>query len=231
MCERKMMKKIALKHGILAGIAVLVIAAAVPAVVGALPARAEETQTTQTNTDNETNTENTTDTTNTDTSKETQTTEQEKATAEANAEARKTAAETRLAATKLKVCQERQQAITNIMARLSDRGQKQLDLFSTIAQQVEAFYSAQGKTLSTYNTLVADVNAKEVSAKAAVDIIKSTSVDFKCDGTDPKGVASTFKSNLQVEISALQAYRTSVKNLIVGVESVQTSTAVNGGTN
>ena len=56
------------------------------------------------------------------------------------------------------------------------------------------------------------------------DSVKADSVTFKCDGTDPKGAVSSFKDALKSEIAALQAYRTSVKNLIVGVKSVQGNT-------
>lgn len=134
-------------------------------------------------------------------------------------------AEARLDATKLKVCQLREKAIDNIMARIGDRGQKQLDLFTTIATRVETFYTTKGKTLSNYDALVADVNAKKAAAQTAVDTVKADKANFKCDGTDPQGAAATFKADLKLEISALKAYRTSVKNLIVGVKSVQGTTS------
>src|ERR1700757_77598 len=75
---------------------------------------------------------------------------------------KKEAAQTRLADAKLKACQNREKAITNIMSRLADRGQKQLNLFSTIADKVEAFYSAKGKTVSNYDALVADLTRKKL---------------------------------------------------------------------
>ena len=128
------------------------------------------------------------------------------------------------AAGQLKACQNREKAITNIMTRIADRGQKQLTLFSTIATRVETFYTSKGKTLSNYDTLVADVNAKQTAAQTAVDTIKSASTSFSCDNPDPKGVVNSFKDSLKSEISALQDYRTSVKNLIVGVKSVQGTT-------
>lgn len=141
-----------------------------------------------------------------------------------------------LAAAQLKSCQNRQKAITNIMARISDRGQKQLTLFGTIATRVETFYTNKGKTLSNYDTLVADVNTKQAAAQTTIDTIKTDSTGFSCDGTDPKGFVGTFKDSLKSEISALQDYRTSVKNLIVGVKSVQgttisTDNQTNGGGN
>lgn len=138
--------------------------------------------------------------------------------------AQQAAAQTRLADAKLKACQNREEAINNIFTRLSDRGQKQLDLFSTIAERTEKFYADKGKTLTSYDALVADVAAKKAAAQTAVDAVKSSSTTFKCDGSDPKGAAAGFKENLKSEIEALQAYRTSVKNLIVGVKSVQGST-------
>jgi len=137
----------------------------------------------------------------------------------------------RLAAAKLKACQNREKAIGNIMARVADRGQKQLVLFGTIATRTETFYTNKGKTLSNYDTLVADVNAKQAAAQTAVDAIKSASTGFSCDGSNPRGFVSSFQASLKSEISALQDYRTTVKNLIVGVKSVQSTAAstTNGG--
>lgn len=144
----------------------------------------------------------------------------------------RTNAQAHLAAAQLKSCQNRQHAIDNIMARISDRGQKQLTLFSTIATRVENFYTTKGNTLGNYDTLVANVNAQQTAAQNAVDIIKVDSTGFSCDSSSPKAFVNSFKDSLKSEISALQTYRTSVKNLIVGVKSVQKTTSAdqtNGG--
>jgi hypothetical protein len=132
---------------------------------------------------------------------------------------------TKLADAKLRVCQHREKSINNIMARIADRGQKQLDLFTSIATRTEDFYTSKGKTLSNYDALVSDVNTQRAAAQSEVDTIKSDSVSFKCDGTDPKGAAQAFKDDLKLEMSALKTYRTAVKNLIVGVSSVQGTTS------
>ncbi len=138
---------------------------------------------------------------------------------------RKVEVEARLTDARLRACQNRQTVITNIMTRISDRGQKQLDLFSGIATRVENFYTSKGKILSNYATLVADVNAKQSAAQLAVNAVKSSSTAFTCDGTNPMGVADSFKSMLKIEISSLNDYKTSIKNLIVGVKSVESQTA------
>lgn len=143
-----------------------------------------------------------------------------------------TADQAHLTTGRLKACQNRQKAITNIMTRIADRGEKQLTLFGTIATRVETFYTDKGKTLSNYDTLVADVNTKQAAAQTTVDTIKSDSTGFSCDSSNPKGFVDSFKASLKSEISALQDYRTSVKNLIVGVKSVQgTTTSTDSQTN
>lgn len=136
---------------------------------------------------------------------------------------RQEAAKAKLDATKLRVCQAREKAINTIMQRMATRGQKHLDLYTAVAERTQKFYEAKGKVLSNYDQLVADVNAKKATAQAAVDTLKSKVVTFKCDGEDPKGAAQSFKDGQKAEVAALKAYRTSVKNLIVGVKSVQTT--------
>ena len=125
----------------------------------------------------------------------------------------------RLEGRKLKACQNREKAVTNIMSRIGDRGQKQVDLFTKIADRTQKFYADKGLSLSNYDALAADVAAKKTAAEAAVAATKSTTVQFKCDGDNPKGTAEHFKSSMKRQNEALKAYKTSVKNLIVGVKS------------
>lgn len=129
---------------------------------------------------------------------------------------------------KLKICQERESHINNNMSTLATRGQERLDLFSTIAERTETFYKNKGKTLTNYDALVAAVGAQKTVAQAAVDAVISSSVSFKCDGSNPKGVAAEFKAKVKTMNSALKDYRSAVKNLIVGVKSVQGTTASEG---
>lgn len=135
------------------------------------------------------------------------------------------AAKTKLTETKLKSCQKREKSINNIMARMSDRGTKQLGVFNKISERTQAFYAEKGKTLANYDALVADVNAKKAAAETAIAATAGTSVTFKCDGTDPKGAAASFKDSQKAQTQALKDYKTAVKNLIVGVKSVNGKTS------
>jgi len=129
-----------------------------------------------------------------------------------------TRAEHRLAEARLKVCQRRHGNIMAIISRSHQRAQNQLDLFATIASRTEAFYAAKGKTLSTYDALVASVDTAKAKADASLAAVPTT---FDCNGADPKGDADAFKAALKQEMIDLQAYRKAVKDLITGVKSVQ----------
>lgn len=142
-------------------------------------------------------------------------------------------ANNRLQGEKLKQCLTRQTKIDNAISRIRDRGQRQLDLFTTIATRTEVFYTRNNKTLSNYSALVSAVNAQKVVAQKAVDAVKAQKLTFSCNGTDPKAVGTAFKTAVQAQNQALKDYRTAVKNLIVGVKSVTgtTTSAKNGSTN
>lgn len=139
------------------------------------------------------------------------------------------AARGRLDDARLRACENRQKAIVNIMARLSDRGQKQLELFTAIAERTQQFYASTGRNAANYDALVADVAAKRTAAQAAVSTVTDAGAKFACDAEDPKGIATTFRDSLKAEIDALKAYKTAVKNLIVGVKSAQGQAAANNG--
>ncbi len=147
-----------------------------------------------------------------------------KETAQATVTDKKAAAQDRLADAKLKACENRQASITNIMARIGDRGQKQIDLFTKISDRVQAFYVEKGNTLATYDSLVTAATDAKTKAQTAVDDTKATTVEFDCDGDNPRGVAETFKANAISQKAAIKDYKTAVKNLIVGVKSVQSTT-------
>src|SRR3989344_5876315 len=133
------------------------------------------------------------------------------------------AAKERLEENKLRICQAHEDKINSHMDAIAERGQKKIDLFSTIADRTKTFYLSKGKVLSNYDELVAAVDAKKAAAQAAVDVVISSSVTFDCECDDPKGTASEFKTKVKAMNDALKEFKTAVKNLIVGVKSVQST--------
>ncbi|MBI3573092.1 MAG: hypothetical protein HY092_02735 [Candidatus Kerfeldbacteria bacterium] len=132
----------------------------------------------------------------------------------------------RLEAAKLRVCQNRQAALNQIMSRRANRAERQLNVFSTIASRVETFYVNKGRTISNYDALVAKVNETKTAAEIQVATLKQDAT-FDCTAENPKGMATTFKDQLRTTAVALQAYKTAIKNLIVGVKSAQGQTSSN----
>jgi len=126
---------------------------------------------------------------------------------------------------KLAMCQKRERVVKQIMNRIVTRGERHLEVFNKISERVQAFYTDKGKTLDNYNELVSDVGAKKTNAEAALDAIKADAEAFKCDDNNPKGVGSAFKTDLKAAHQALKEYRTSIKDLLVGVKSVQSTDA------
>ncbi len=144
-----------------------------------------------------------------------------------SAKERVQAVKDRLAGRRLKACQAHQAAIQTIMTRAGTRGDNHIALFSKVTERVETFYKNKGKTLATYDQLVSDIAAKKTAAQAAVTTVKTADTQFDCSSDNPKAQISVFRAEINAEIAALKEYRTSVKNLIVGVKSVQ-STSSNG---
>ncbi len=139
-------------------------------------------------------------------------------TAQTHAEDKTLKVQKRLDDAKLRVCERRQTQIKTIMERSSARAKRQAELFNAIAERTKAFYVKQGHTLANYDELVAAVDGAKNKVAADVATLPR---DFSCESSDPKGTGSSFKEGMKQEITDLKALRTAVKNLIVGVKSVQ----------
>ncbi len=135
--------------------------------------------------------------------------------------AKRDQAKSRLEAARLKVCEARQQGITQHMSSMVTTSTNHLNVFSDIASRVEAFYASKGKTVANYDTLVADVNAKKTAAETAIATAKASSTSFSCADANPQLAGQQFKDAHAAVIKALQDYRTAIKNLIVAVRSAQ----------
>jgi hypothetical protein len=136
-------------------------------------------------------------------------------------QAKREKAKEHLDAARLKVCQNREKEITTKMTTLTTRGTDHLNVFTKIADRVEAFYKTKGKTVANYDSLVADVNAKKAAVETAIASAKASGTTFSCTDPNPGMAAQQFKDSHAAVVKALQDYRTAIKNLIVAVRSAQ----------
>jgi len=126
----------------------------------------------------------------------------------------------RLDDTKRRVCASHQASINKLISHVIGQRQKQIDHVGEIATRVQNFYVKQGHELANYDALVSDVNMKKAVAQAALDAAKPNTA-FSCDGDGPKAELQAFRDKRSVVVATIKEYRQSVKNLIVGVKSVQ----------
>jgi hypothetical protein len=163
----------------------------------------------------------------TTTSSETETETEDKAQA-AKVETKRAEIESRLDALKaerqgkldekrLSACENKSAKINSIIQKRSTQATKQLAVFKKIADRVEAFISDKKLTIENYDALAADIKDKEAAATAAIEA--NTNTVFDCASTDSAAPGKVAKASVETVRSALQDYRTSIKNLIVKVKS------------
>lgn len=122
---------------------------------------------------------------------------------------------------KRKVCEKRLTNITRTMTKMQLRGEKQLDVFNKIADRTKTFYVEKQRTVDNYEDLVIAVDEKKQAAQLSIAASAEAIQDFSCGSEDPTAIKDLFKTQIREQIAALKAYKTAVKDLIVGVKSAQ----------
>lgn len=128
----------------------------------------------------------------------------------------KAARTVKLEAKRLEVCQQRQQKINDIVAQGAEQNTKQLAVFQKIEANVKQFYIDKQLSSDGYLAAVANADSAEANAVAAIEV--SIETTFDCITTDSTNPGSIIKEAMTTRHSALQAYRTAVKDLIVVVK-------------
>jgi predicted nucleic acid-binding Zn-ribbon protein len=133
-------------------------------------------------------------------------------------------AEQKLTEAKLRVCQNKQNAIQQRSNQLVEMAQNMLAKFDRIASRVEQYYTnkvaSSGKTVSNYDTLVAEISAKKSAVQTDLDKATSSAKTFNCASDNPKEQLNQFRTDMRLVKSDLREYRIAIKNLIVAIRSV-----------
>ena len=128
----------------------------------------------------------------------------------------------RLTKAKRNVCEKKTKNVNKVMDRITERATAQLAVFTKISERTQAFYVSKGKVVVGYEALVAATVTAKQKAVSSIAALNATNA-FTCDSVDPKGSVVEFKAKVKLVVADLKAYRTSVKNLIVAVKSVQST--------
>lgn len=137
---------------------------------------------------------------------------------------RRQKAQNRLTEAKLRACQAKEKALKKRTEQLVKLAATMQEKFEAIAGRVEEYYTSKvipsGKTVANYDSLLADIQTKKGAVKVALTKAQSNAGSFSCTSDDPKEQMRLFKDDMRMVKSALNDYRTSIKNLIVAVHSV-----------
>ncbi len=124
---------------------------------------------------------------------------------------------------RMKACEARQASINRRAGNFSDAAQRHLDVFTGIYTKVQAFYVNNKLSVADYDALVVAVNSKQTVAQQAVDALKSLDVSIDCTAPDPAQQLETLKTAVSSVRSALQAYRVSIKDLVIAIQGVSSA--------
>lgn len=132
----------------------------------------------------------------------------------------------KLSAGRLQSCQAKEDSIKKRAAQLTQLAENMQVKFDLIANRVEEYYLTKvslDSTISNYHELVADVQTKKTAIQTQLSIARVNTSNFNCGSDDPKGQLTQYREDMQAVKNALKDYRTSIRNLIVGVHSLNKS--------
>lgn len=123
-----------------------------------------------------------------------------------------------------KSCTAHQAEINQRIANYSTAAQRHLGVFNDIFAKAQTFHDNKNLTVTDYASLAAAATAKQSAAQTAVDALKGLSVNIDCTQPDPASSLATVKSAVSNARTALQAYRSAIKDLIVALKAAAPST-------
>lgn len=118
------------------------------------------------------------------------------------------------------VCERREQKINAITDKSVEQARKHLAVFQKIEDRVKAYHTNKALIAENYDALLAEVDAKEAAAVAAIESTGVIDLDCAVEG-DQRQIGTFIKDLVRAQHAALREYRTAIKNLIVAVAQAQ----------
>lgn len=130
----------------------------------------------------------------------------------------------RLETKRLEYCEKHRDEITSRFGSLGNLVAGMLGKFDAILARVQEFYTTKlvpaGKTVSNYDALASDVNVKKAQVQTDLANAQADVTGFSCTGDNPKGQMTQYRLDMQLVKKDLQAYRTSIKNMITAIKGL-----------
>lgn len=117
-------------------------------------------------------------------------------------------------------CERRKAKLLTTLGRISSRGERQLEFIDKVVTLVKTYYEKNNLEVEGYDALLADIAAKRPSAASAVDDLEKIDTSIDCTAEQPGKKLGVFRGGFQKKHTSMQAYRQSVKKLVLAVKSV-----------
>lgn len=126
----------------------------------------------------------------------------------------------RLSDQKRKICEEKSKNILKRSTQLGALVENMEKKFTAIVNGVKEYYLKKGLSLSNYAELIAVIEAKKSAIAPLVETTKADVTAFSCTGENPAEQLKKYKIDMEAVLTALHAYRTSIKDLIVAIKGL-----------
>lgn len=120
-------------------------------------------------------------------------------------------------------CKAHEDEINTRSGNYADAAQRHLDVFTSVLTKVQDFYTSKGLNVATYPALLATAQADQAAAQKAVDALKALNVKIDCTQPDPAQSVATLKAAVANARTALHAYRSAIKDIIVALEGASSA--------
>lgn len=124
---------------------------------------------------------------------------------------------------KERVCENRKEFGAHRLAVVSERVNKLLDHMDGFLTRVEAFYTnklvPQGIVVANYDSLLADISAKNSALESAISSVQTGSENISCEKGEVKTDLKNFKSTITALEKAMKDYRDSIKKFVQAIRT------------
>jgi uncharacterized protein (DUF3084 family) len=125
----------------------------------------------------------------------------------------------------MRSCAAREETLTTRMTRLTNLATTMMTKFDGHVERIEKYYTTKilpkGAELSNYESLLDDIEDKKAAVQSALADAQTDADAFTCESDDPKSNLQQFRKNMQTVKQTLQDYRTSIKDLIIAINSIK----------
>jgi len=115
-------------------------------------------------------------------------------------------------------CSSRSTIINNLMARIIDRGSKQLAVLDKTYSELRDYYETSGAAITDYGTKIDSITTKQTEAQVSVQSLTQYGSSLDCSGSDPKGQLNVFLETTQIEYDKLKIYKDAVSELLSSIK-------------